>query len=67
MTPKQMAARIAELEARLEISHVTQGGIRRPTTATEREIMWDGITCRDKTIKLLEERINELQAQLRTQ
>jgi hypothetical protein len=52
-----LLARIAKLEARLEIDHcftlVGEEMVREEIPAAERDSFIDGISCRDETIKLL--------------
>lgn len=58
MTVDELRARIAKLEARLEIDHVykTIDGVMRRVEIpeAERDDAIDGITCRNETINLLE-------------
>lgn len=59
-----LRARVAELEARLEIDHayrLVNGKPQRFEIPAElRKNFPDGIDCRDETIRLLDERIAEL-------
>lgn len=68
---KAMLARIAELEARLEIDHYWKIGDnddndleRVEVQPSDRDAMTDGIAARDETILLLEDRITELEAEV---
>jgi hypothetical protein len=66
---REATARIALLEARLEVDHawkMENGQLVRFEIPPEDRANWpDGIDCRDETIKLLEEQLSSLSARLR--
>lgn len=63
------AEKIAELEERLEVVHCyvlddkTGEMVKHEIAPEERDLMPDGIACRDETIKLQDKRIAELEAE----
>lgn len=69
-TKQRLRARIEELEARLEITHLstmdheTGETIRHELTEDECNTFPDAVACRDATIALLDDRIEKLEAKL---
>lgn len=65
---ERLRSRVSKLEARLEIDHVyklVDGKTQRIEIAPEdRDKQYDGIECRDETIKLLDANIKRLRSAL---
>ena len=63
---ERLRARVAELEARLEIDHVFVGPdmIRTEVPLGERNAMIDGITARDTTIRAQEQDLERARAHI---